>query len=63
MRFGLEAARLDGSLALGEIAGGEVREFELSGLLPGQRYLVQLVASQAGIELRSGYHWLYTPER
>jgi hypothetical protein len=63
VRFGLDAPRLDGSLELGEVAGGEVREFELSGLLPGQRYLVQLLASQEGLELRSGYHWLYTPER
>jgi hypothetical protein len=40
-----------------------VREVELSGLAPGQRYLVQLLARQGGLEARSGYHWLYTPER
>jgi hypothetical protein len=63
LRFGRQAPNLDKSLDLGDGKGGEVRELVLSSLAPGQRYLVQLLSRQAGLEIRSGYHWLYTPER
>ena len=63
LRFGREAPNLDASLDLGDGKGGEVRELVLSSLAPGQRYLVQLLSSQPSLEVRSGYHWLYTPER
>jgi hypothetical protein len=47
---------------LGTSGPGERREVHLSGLAAGQRYLLQLRASDAGLEQRSGYHWLFTPE-
>jgi hypothetical protein len=63
LRFGLEAPDLDARLDLGAGVPGEQREVRLSGLAPGQRYLLQLRAREGELESRSGYHWLFTPDR
>jgi hypothetical protein len=62
LRFGLDAPDLAARLDLGTGMAGERREVRLSGLVPGQRYLLQLRAREGGFELRSGYHWFFTPD-